>query len=147
MGSHSGSSEEIQGGAIVKNPGNYNTDYDTIKTIALERISFYSQCEICRELIADKRLNIHIFDGYIDRIILRLEAEILGKTTKEISVSYPADWWEAVKERFAPLWIKRKYPIKYKTIKLTAKECYPLIAIPEQQHSLQFCKTEVSPPC
>ena len=122
-------------------------DCETIKTIALERISFYSQHEISKALLEDKRLNIYVLDGYIDSMIIRLEAEILGKTTKEISASYPANWWEAAKERFAPLWIKRKYPIKHKTIKLTAKECYPLIAIPEQQHSLQFCKTEVSPPC
>lgn len=29
---------------------------------------------------------------------------------------YPATWWEAVKERWFPAWLKKKCPVQYKTV-------------------------------
>lgn len=31
-------------------------------------------------------------------------------------VEYPADWWEAFKDRWFPSWLKRRYPVKMKYI-------------------------------
>ena len=30
----------------------------------------------------------------------------------------PTDWWQAVKQRWAPAWFTKRYPIKYDTIEL-----------------------------
>ena len=30
----------------------------------------------------------------------------------------PADWWESVKERFAPAWYTRRWPIRYDHLRL-----------------------------
>ncbi len=44
-------------------------------------------------------------------------AEPVGKW----DISYPADWWEAVKERFAPAWFVQRYPVRRKHFHLDVK--------------------------
>ena len=47
-------------------------------------------------------------------------------------VTYPADWWQAVKQRFAPAWCLKRWPVK-----VTVWEpfvIYPDIKLPERQH-------------
>ncbi len=40
---------------------------------------------------------------------------------------WPATWWDALKDRSAPGWFKRRYPVKYEKIKLTTiNELHPM---------------------
>jgi len=51
-------------------------------------------------------------------------------------VIYPADWWQAVKQRFAPAWCLKRWPVK-----LTVWEpfvIYPDIKLPERQHYVKI---------
>ena len=40
-------------------------------------------------------------------------------------VSYPHDWWQAVRERWLPAWMLKRWPIVYKDIVLDVKAIYP----------------------
>lgn len=44
--------------------------------------------------------------------------------TKTIS-AYPADWWQAVKQRFAPKWFLRRYPVKTILFTITVQDIFP----------------------
>lgn len=53
------------------------------------------------EILSEERL------GYILVTLIRNIQTVHG--TK--SISYPVDWWQAVKDKFAPDWFKKKYPV------------------------------------
>lgn len=75
-----------------------------------------------QHLISRMDLNHRIggFDHYLhvtlpqdlDAICLRLVAYFAAEPLKEIHIVYPRDWWEAVKDRFAPAWFKRHWPVR-----------------------------------
>ena len=49
-------------------------------------------------------------------------------TYEELLGQYPADWWQALKERWFPGWLLKRYPVKW--TKLIAKHKFPHYAIP-----------------
>jgi hypothetical protein len=55
---------------------------------------------------------------------------------REEVARYPATWWDAVKERFAPEWFTRRWPIEYTTLGMEV--LYPKVLIPRMQHSVRF---------
>lgn len=77
-----------------------------------------------------------------DRSVLRITQVIWGRIAKRQEVCYPADWWQAVKQRFAPAWFLRRWPVKEKVIVLTARELYPSVAIPELNPIIGIDKSE-----
>ena len=58
-----------------------------------------------------------------------IPAENLKEETHTVSVEYPETWWHAFKEQYFPAWLKKRYPIKYKTksetVTFTAYNLYP----------------------
>ena len=43
-------------------------------------------------------------------------------------IKHPDSWWEAVKERFLPDKLKKKYPVKYTVYDINIRTFYPKIA-------------------
>jgi len=58
-----------------------------------------------------------------------IPSENLKEETHTVSVEYPASWWQMFKERYYPLWWKKKHQIKQKTksetVTFTAYNLYP----------------------
>jgi len=48
------------------------------------------------------------------------------------TVRWPRDWWQAVKERFFPKWLLRRFPVMYKERVFQASLMLPKIVIPKQ---------------
>jgi hypothetical protein len=67
-----------------------------------------------------------------DEFVLRVTQEVLGHIMERQEVRYPANWWEAVKQRFAPEWFKERWPVRETVIELVARELYPYAAMPDQ---------------
>jgi hypothetical protein len=55
---------------------------------------------------------------------------------RECVAEYPATWWEAVKERFAPAWFLRRCPVKRTRIDMEV--LYPRIALPDRDHVVKL---------
>lgn len=72
-------------------------------------------------------------DELLNRIIYSIRALIPAEDMKEathvVCVKYPDGWWNAFKEQYAPIWLVKRYPIKYVTKKervtFTAYNLYP----------------------
>ena len=78
---------------------------------------------IDNQLLLDaNRIKLEIVNEGI-RSMLKATIDILTK--EELLVKYPADWWQAFKERWFPKWLKRKHPVKY-------TECFAQHLFPEQ---------------
>jgi hypothetical protein len=72
---------------------------------------------------------VKVFDYLAESIVAVVRQAIVGDLLDEIEVKYPADWWQAVKEHFAPIWFKKQWPVKNHHVKLTARALYPKVKI------------------
>lgn len=67
----------------------------------------------------------------LDALILSLSADIYGRDHPErFLVRYPANWWEALKERFGPSWFLYRHPVKFTEVSASVQELYPEIEPP-----------------
>ena len=58
-------------------------------------------------------------------------------------VKYPADWWQAVKERFAPAWALKRWPVVYTIWEPSV--IYPDIKLPDRAHYVKIRKLDFLP--
>jgi hypothetical protein len=98
-----------------------------------------------REMFSDvfaKEANVYIYHHALLRMHeLYVSGEVYGQTgLTEYEIRYPADWWQAVKGRFAPDWFKRRYPIKYTEHHIRVDAVYPELSkrlnLPKEPHRL-----------
>lgn len=73
-------------------------------------------------------------DEIIPGLILELRAQIPKLPLGE--VSFPADWWQAVKERWAPVWWKKRWPVRMK--KYEAVKMLPGVTLPDRYEKNSF---------
>ena len=66
-----------------------------------------------------------VADWMSDDIVLRIKQEVWGREVERQEHQWPADWWQAVKERWFPAWAKKRWPIKYRHVRILARELYP----------------------
>jgi len=57
-------------------------------------------------------------------ILVEVRAIIQGASLEKIEASYPDGWYEAVRERFWPRFILKRFPVKYKIIKLESMAAF-----------------------
>lgn len=60
-----------------------------------------------------------------DEYTFRIIQKIWGHFACSQEVRYPANWREAIKERFAPQWFKRRWPVVDTVIVVKAWELFP----------------------
>jgi len=99
-----------------------------IKEIELRANQYISSVSIDRKLLDTCKVDVkdHLVSSACYAMIMSLRAEIYGKDHPEQHVvRYPENWWEAVKERFAPAWFLDKYPVRFTVISASLQELYP----------------------
>ena len=72
--------------------------------------------------------------------VVRIKQEVLGRELEQVEHTYPADWWQACKERWFPAWVLRRWPVRWARVRLTAKELYPKISIPDAEWNISLSK-------
>lgn len=63
-----------------------------------------------------------------ERIMVQAKIRVWSQEVDVQSVTYPADWWQAVKERFAPPWFLKRWPVKTTVWKARVMDTFPSIA-------------------
>ena len=79
--------------------------------VILERIRFALGRVISREMAEDIEVSSYI-DFLTGDIKVKFEKDIMGR--KIDLIVYPRDWKEALKERWVPKFILKRFPVKYK---------------------------------
>ncbi len=89
--------------------------------------------------IQDVRASVN-FPHNMDALCITLYAWVYGEHPKEYSTTYPADWWEAFKDRWFPQWLKDRYPIVRTTFRVRADLVYHDFKpqMPNEPHKLRF---------
>jgi len=114
----------------------------TVSRVDLEKFKLIVIEELDKQLIASIALKPEVelassFRFWRDTVGLRIIQEVWGETLEYISVEYPTTWWEHVKQRFAPKWFKKIWPVRYGCAKLEARALYPKLSFPDEPHNLK----------
>lgn len=100
--------------------------FGTYRTVLLERLNIHAETRL-PDVLSD--FHVMVVDDLARLATKSLLAQISGYIWSERiaqkTVSYPANWWEAVKARFAPLWFRKRWPVEYTVIVLDARVAYP----------------------
>lgn len=108
------------------------TTLDTIKMTA-------------REMFADVFVNAPnvnvIRHSLVDMHEVFVSGKVYGESNlQEYRFQYPADWWQAVKEHFAPAWFLRRWPVLYTRHHISIDVVYPelskRIKLPKESHKM-----------
>lgn len=91
--------------------------------------------DLANDLVSLPNVNISR-DVLRHLITATVKLEIWGRVIDKVEVCFPVNWKEAIKERFAPAWFKRRCPVEMKRIRLVAKELYPKMALPEREDGM-----------
>ncbi len=100
--------------------------------VALEHIPLVLRGQIIRALAKEpgiERLTEVFCEDMVDQAAygIGLKMRVPGRHLPE--VRYPADWWQAFKDRWFPAWAKERWPVRYVRYDLMA--LYPEIKLPQ----------------
>jgi len=85
----------------------------TKEEIILEKIKKASIVKFSKEIIDGLDLDLDS-DFLVDMYAFRAIKEVLALKAGDRIICYPENWREAIKERWYPQWLKKRFPIKYK---------------------------------
>ena len=106
--------------------------------VILERVEYGLQA-----VITDRGMPGVSAEVMIDRVVELMAREVTaivtvtGETLQE--VRYPRDWWQAVKNRFAPTWALRRWPVV--EVVVNVRVLYPKVSMPLEEHIWRFDRT------
>lgn len=108
-----------------------------LKRYLIEKVEIGIQWQIPRHVLLNATLDQAL--GYAsDEILYRLRSYLAGSKSETERVDQiirvPLSWWDHVKERFAPKWFLKRWPIQYRTIEIkrvvTITNICPHIEVP-----------------
>ena len=101
------------------------------RQIGLDVIELGAQAQVSEKL----RQNIKWDEQYaplLQEHFLRSYMRLAGQRFTPMHVEYPADWWQAFKKRWLPVWALTRWPVRVRSITWSPEVVYPLIALPEE---------------
>lgn len=66
----------------------------------------------------------------LEGLAIEIQSRICGEQVGQITLRAPADWWQHFKERWAPRWWLRRWPVRYRTQVADVKAVFPDYAPP-----------------
>lgn len=95
----------------------------------------YESSVVLEEWLADEVQHEEIVRLYNRTRLLRSFVNLFVQDVYNESVTYPADWWQALKERFFPRWALAWWPVKYTKHTFDVVAAYPGIKFPNRERA------------
>lgn len=97
--------------------------------------------ELLKDLALPPVLDISLHAKWsADTIALRVTQEVYGENLGTLEIQRPATVFEMWKEKHAPFWFRRRWPVRYDTESYKAQVLYPKMACPEEVHNYTWIK-------
>jgi hypothetical protein len=95
--------------------------------IRMSRLKFAINTRITKELLNDCEKPTALIRMIGDDILLQVRGFVWAQELPQFQkdVSFPTNWMEAFRERWFPGWAKKRWPIQYRHVVLSAKAIYP----------------------
>jgi len=109
------------------------SEYIPYKSVELERLTYGMNFKVSREVDAQYTDNYIAYQvrGYV-------WSQDAGK---KVSFKYPADWWQAFKERWFHGWLLRRFPVVYTHKEFQVKATYPDLKVQNQEPVMRLLET------
>ncbi len=122
-----------------------------IHQIKIEQIGFHSVRTLSeRQLQAMPAVAaIEWVQSICDEMCLQLTAYVMAMPSERIEIhrKFPADWWQALRRRWFPLWWLYRHPVRYERIDVS-KQLYgavcPHLHTDEKQTHIRFFTREAN---
>ena len=104
-------------------------------TITLERLQVAAQASLPREQLyglADVKLDI-TYETMIHHLVMSLRAFVTKQNITAQAYTYPATWWDAVKDRWFPAWLLKRFPVDTITVQYKPCYLYPEFVLPPER--------------
>jgi hypothetical protein len=108
----------------------FAADHSVIQSHVFTTKKFTSGFEIERDLLYALDFKTSVWDKKQEIVRMIVEAHIHAIEINDFSMRAPRDWWNAVKERWFPKWLLRKYPVQYTTQEVVISVLYPKLRLP-----------------
>ena len=59
------------------------------------------------------------------KVLVHAIVKVWGKDTREVTLKFPANWWQHWKEDHAPKWFLRRWPVNYMERKVHFRTIWP----------------------
>jgi hypothetical protein len=115
--------------------------------VDLEKIKFAVLAYVSKELAEEfaiaptAKITDHL-NWFSEQIVLQIRQDVFGKQVDIVEIRYPADWWQAFKERWFPKWLLKRYPVIETIETIDIKALYPTINIPNHRAIINVWETE-----
>jgi len=111
------------------------TNLDKVRHVELEATEFVVSHLV--DLDAGERYNTVVEATFrpdlVDVMQMTMRRTVWGQTNKGVAkVSYPANWWQHVKQRFFPSWALAWWPVLKTTEIFDAKTLAPELVLPNR---------------
>lgn len=105
-----------------------------LETVLCEKMRFsINHAMDLRSLQCERDVTARI-DDTANYMVARLEVTLLGREVERVTAQWPADWWQAVRERWAPAWWLKRHPVKYQRIDRPVYNVCPHMNVPANQY-------------
>lgn len=84
-----------------------------IQHAVLEQLKLRSSVSISEQTLRNVKITEYR-DLLYQTLVINVEA--IFNQLKIEAARYPADWWQAVKERWFPQWLLSRYPVEYTSV-------------------------------
>ena len=113
---------------------------------AFKKYKYKLEATLRREFLMDV-IDVDVAIGFaMDEVVSRIRGHVWGESesVQKVSITYPADWKQAVKERFFPAWALKRWPVRNKIITMDVKCFYPNFRpkLDGEEHRLVIFKKE-----
>ncbi len=65
------------------------------------------------------------YDMMMRAQLIRLRRYVLEQEAEKLVCAYPTDWWQAVRQRWAPAWWLKRHPVRMERKVASVKATYP----------------------
>jgi hypothetical protein len=113
------------------------TEFVPYKSVTLDKLVFGLELKIAREVVSEK-------DHYIG---YRVRGYVWSQDAgKKVEFKYPADWWQAFKERWFPEWLLKRYPVAYTHREFQVKATYPDLVVQNHEPVMRLMELQYTDP-
>jgi hypothetical protein len=112
-------------------------NHSSEEEILLQRLRFYAQKTVSAEVLAAMDasfLKAIDFDGFIATFV----ANVWGQENVLFEKTWPVTWRDAVKDRWFPKWLKKRYPPEFQSYRVAKQELLPTLNIPLHASTLRL---------
>jgi hypothetical protein len=125
------------------------SDTNALEQLVCSRVAIAAQERWVRKGLAQLSISpTVVVERRAEDLLLKIEAFALGRHIERISIhhKWPADWWQAFRERWFPKWWLQRHPVRYSRVDVDRQVTFicPHLGVADPEHHMQFLKRDMT---